>query len=140
MKIELRKCTIEDWDYVLALRNEFYKNSFYKQDRILTKDEHYDYMENQSKNPNFHQWIAIMDGKIVGYIRILDSDINIMVSKEFQNQGLGEKMLELLEVEARKLKIKKLIGLVKIDNHSSQKIFEKNSYELKLNWFEKTLD
>ena len=140
MKVKLRKCTIEDWDYVLLLRNEFYKNSFYKQDRILTKDEHYEYMEKQSNNPNFHQWVAIMDEKIAGYVRIFDSDVNIMVSKEFQNQGLGEKILKLLEIEARKLKIKKLIGLVRVDNFSSQKIFEKNSYKLKLNWFEKQLD
>ena len=140
MKVKLRKCTIEDWDYVLSLRNEFYKNSFYKQDRILTKDEHYEYMEKQSNNPNFHQWVAVMDEKIAGYVRIFDSDVNIMVSKEFQNQGLGEKILKLLEIEARKLKIKKLIGLVRVDNFSSQKIFEKNSYKLKLNWFEKQLD
>ena len=33
----------------------------------------------------------------------------------------------------------KLISLVRIDNNASKKLFEKNDYELKLNWFEKEL-
>ena len=48
-------------------------------------------------------------------------------------------MLKLLEIEAKKLGITKLIGLVRIDNKGSEKIFQKNDYQLKLNWFEKEL-
>jgi len=140
MDIKLRKCTKDDWDFILQLRNEFYKNSFYKQNKLLSKNEHYNYMETQSKNPGFHQWISLLDDNIVGYIRILDSDVNIMVSKEFHGKGIGVIMLKLLEIEAKKLNIKKLIGIVRTDNYSSKKIFEKNDYELKMHWFEKHFD
>ena len=63
-----------------------------------------------------------------------------MVSKEFQSKGMGNMILKLLEIEAKKLKITKLIGLIRIDNYASKKIFEKNNYKLKLYWFEKQLD
>jgi predicted acetyltransferase len=140
MEIKFRKCTRDDWDYILSLRNEFYKNSLYIQDKPLTKGEHYDYMETQSKNPNFYQWITVMDEQIVGYIRILDSAVNIMVSKEYHGKGIGSMMLKLLEIEAKKLGITKIISLIRVDNNASKKIFEKNNYTLKLHWFEKQLD
>ena len=139
MEINLKKCTKDNWDFILNLRNDFYKNSLYIQDKPLTKAEHYEYMEKQSKNPNFHQWITVIDEKIIGYVRILDNAINIMVSKEHHDQGIGSIMLKLLEIEAKKLGINKLIGLVRIDNNASKKLFEKNDYELKLIWFEKEL-
>ena len=139
MEINLKKCTKDNWDFILSLRNDFYKNSLYIQVKPLTKTEHYEYMEKQSKNPNFHQWITVMDEEIIGYIRILDNAINIMVSKEYHDQGIGSIMLKLLEIEAKKLGITKLIGLVRIDNKGSEKIFQKNDYQLKLNWFEKEL-
>lgn len=139
MEINLKKCTKDNWDFILSLRNDFYKNSLYIQVKPLTKIEHYEYMEKQSKNPNFYQWIAVMDEEIIGYIRILDNAINIMVSKEYHDQGIGSIMLKLLEIEAKKLGITKLIGLVRIDNKGSEKIFQKNDYQLKLNWFEKEL-
>lgn len=140
MEIKLRKCTRNDWDYILSLRNDFYENSLYIQKKPLTKEEHYDYMEIQSKNPNFHQWITLMNEKIVGYIRILDNSVNIMVSKEYHSKGIGNKMLQLMEIEAKKLGITKIISLIRVDNNASKKIFAKNYYELKLNWFEKQLD
>lgn len=139
MEINLKKCTKDNWDFILSLRNDFYKNSLYIQVKPLTKIEHYEYMEKQSKNPNFYQWMAVMDEEIIGYIRILDNAINIMVSKEYHDQGIGSIMLKLLEIEAKKLGITKLIGLVRIDNKGSEKIFQKNDYQLKLNWFEKEL-
>lgn len=140
MHIHLRSCTRNDWDIVLDLRNQFYFGSFVIQDRPLTKEEHYEYMERQSKNPNFHQWMAIMDNNVVGYIRILDSEINILVVKEYQNRGIGTKILQLLEDEARKLNMKKICGSVRADNLSSKQLFQKNNYHLKTYWFEKSLE
>ena len=140
MDIHLRPCTKDDWDIVLDLRNQFYLGSFVIQDRPLTKEEHYGYMEKQLGNPNFHQWIAIMDNNVVGYIRILDLEINILVVKEYQSRGIGTKMLQLLEDEARKLNIKKIRGSVRADNLSSKHLFQKNNYHLKTYWFEKSLE
>ena len=125
MKIKLREVIEKDWDYVLGLRNQFYVNSFYVQTKPISKDEHYEYMNKQKSNPNFHQWIAT-DGKgDIGYIRILDQDINIMVEKIFQTKGIGTIMLKLVE-ENNSIE-------------SSKKIFIKNNYKLRYESFEKEL-
>jgi len=46
MTIELRETEKKDWDLILELRNEFYPN-FYKQDKPISKSEHYKYMKKQ---------------------------------------------------------------------------------------------
>ena len=56
MVIELRKVGKNEWDFILKLRNSSYK-FFYKQNKPITQKEHYEYLENQVKNNNFHQWI-----------------------------------------------------------------------------------
>ena len=45
-----------------------------------------------------------------------------------------------MQVEVKKHGITKIINLIRIDNNASKKLFEKNNYKLKLNWFEKQLD
>ena len=140
MEIKLRQVSKEDWDYILELRNNFFKDDFIEQKKILTKKEHYEYMKNQKSNTNFHQWIS-SDGKNnVGYIRLLKDDVTIIVDQKFQNKGIGTKMLELMEKEARKIGLKKIKALVRKNNFSSEKIFLKNNYQLKTLMFEKEIE
>ena len=139
MKIELREVEKKDWDLVLKLRNEFYEYSFYEQNEPILKDDHYKYMNKQETNPNFHQWVAFDGKNDVGYIRILDQDINIMVEKEFQSKGIGTIMLNLVEKKALSLGIKKLKAIVIAGNESSKKIFIKNNFKLILRSFEKEI-
>ena len=96
-------------------------------------------MNKQITNSNFHQWIATDGKKDVGYIRILDQDINIMVEKKFQTKGIGTIILKLVEKNAVKVGIKKLKAIVLAGNESSRKIFIKNNYKLKMHSFEKDL-
>lgn len=140
MIVNLRPCTKDDWDTILDLRNTFYEESFYQQKKPITKQEHYEYMKKQEKNPSFHQWMAVSNDNVVGYIRILDSDISILVLRQYHNKGIGTIMLQLVENEAKKLGIKKLRGLVRASNTGSKQIFQKNEYELKMYWFEKDLN
>lgn len=140
MEIKLRQVSKEDWDYILELRNNFFKDDFIEQKKILTKKEHYEYMKNQKSNTNFHQWIS-SDGKNnVGYIRLLKDDVSIMVDQKFQNKGIGTKMLELMEKEARKIGLKKIKALVRKNNFSSEKIFLKNNYNVTTLMFEKEIE
>ena len=139
MEIKLINVSEEHWDFILSLRNEFFKHSFYEQKHAISKDEHYEYMKKQTTNPNFHQWIAASDGLPIGYIRILDHDINIMVDKKFQNKGVGTIMLKLVEEKAKKLGLKKLEARVLIENQNSLKLFQKNNFQIKMNQLEKKL-
>ena len=138
MDVKLRQVEKRDWNFILELRNSFY-NFFYKQDKPLKQDEHFEYMEKQKSNPNFHQWVIEYDDEDAGYVRILENDVGIMIKKEFQGKGVASVSLSLVEKEAVKLGIKKLVALVKPGNESSEKIFKKNGYILKMHWLEKVL-
>jgi len=136
--VVLKTVNEEDWDFILELRNEFY-DFFYKQTKPLTKTEHYAYLEKQKFNSHFHHWLIFSNETPIGYCRILNNDVGIMIQKEFQNQGFASKALSLLENEAKKLGLEKLVALVKIGNESSSKIFTKNNFELKMYWYEKEI-
>jgi len=140
MNITLRKVQTKDWDYILNLRNDLQFRSFFYNQETISKEEHYNYLKKQNSNPNFFNWIICLDDKDVGYIRILDHDIGIIISSENQKKGIGDKVLKLIEIEARNLGLKKLIGKIMIHNKSSEKIFLKNNYQLKMFWYEKNLE
>jgi RimJ/RimL family protein N-acetyltransferase len=139
MEIKLREVCKEDWDYILQLRNSFFKDDFLEQQKVLTKKEHYEYMEKQKSNTNFYQWISFDGKKNVGYIRLLEDDVSVIVDQKFQNKGIGTIMLALMEKEAKKIGLKKIKALVRKNNFSSEKIFLKNNYKLKILMFEKEI-
>ena len=139
MEIKLKEVCKEDWDYILQLRNSFFKDDFLEQQKVLTKKEHYEYMEKQKSNTNFYQWISFDGKKNVGYIRLLEDDVSVIVDQKFQNKGIGTIMLALMEKEAKKIGLKKIKALVRKNNFSSEKIFLKNNYQLKILMFEKDI-
>ena len=139
MEIKLKEVCKEDWDYILQLRNSFFKNDFLEQQKVLTKKEHYEYMEKQKSNTNFYQWVSFDGEKNVGYIRLLEDDVSVIVDQKFQNKGIGTIMLALMEKEAKKIGLKKIKALVRKNNFSSEKIFLKNNYQLKILMFEKEI-
>lgn len=51
-----------------------------------------------------------------------------MVDRECQNKGIATTTLKLLEDKSMELGIKRLAGLIRTDNFSSEKIFQKNNY------------
>lgn len=139
LKISLRKVTKKDWKFILKLRNtKKFRNAFYDQ-HTITLEEHYKYLRRQQSNTNFVNWIICYEGNDVGYIRILENDVSIMISEEYNSKGIGTKTLHLVELEAKKLGIKKLVGRVMIHNKSSQKIFIKNKYKPLMYWYEKQI-
>jgi len=139
LEISLRKVLKKDWDYILILRNnEKFRNYFYNQHKI-SKKEHFEYLNKQELNPSFFNWIICYGKKDVGYIRILDNDVGIIIDEKFHNKEIGSKSLQLLNIEAKRLGIRKLIGRVMCDNKPSEKIFQKNNYKLKMYWYEKYL-
>ena len=129
-----------DWDFILSLRNDDKFRPYFYDQHIISKNEHYEYLTKQLTNKNFNNWIITYNSKDVGYIRILNNDVNIMILKKFHNKSIGTNALRLLENKAKDLGIKKLIGRIMIDNKKSENIFKKNNYKLKMFWYEKSLE
>jgi len=139
MEVKLRRVFKQDWDYILKLRNDKdFRSNFYDTHNISRK-EHYEYLKKKESNPNFFNWIISYDDKDVGYLRILNSDVSIIIDRAYHEKGIGTKALRLLEKEAKKIGIKKLVGKVMVHNKNSEKIFVKNDYKLLMYWYEKVL-
>ena len=138
MAINLLDVNKNTWDFILNLRNDDFSN-FYQQEKPLNKEEHYNYLSSQEKNSNFHHWLINYQSQNIGYVRINDNDVGIMIKKEFQNKGFATIALQLAVEKARKLGIKKLIALVKPENIGSKEVFLKNDFKEKLHWLEKTI-
>jgi RimJ/RimL family protein N-acetyltransferase len=139
MNVKLSSVTKDDWDLIYDIRiNKEYRKNFYIQ-QDFSKEYHYSYLENKEKLDTFFHWMILDDNTSVGYIRILDNDISIMIHPQYIGKGIGSQALALVEKEAKKLGLHKLIGRIMIENKSSKKIFEKNNYNLKMFWFEKDI-
>ena len=127
--LDIRKVKESDWDFILTLRNEGYAN-FYKQNKILLADDHYNYLRKKTKDPNFFHWIITNNYKPIGYGRADHNDVGIMIKKEHKGKGYGIKALRLVEIEAAKEGVKELVALVMIHNDISKKLFESRDFKL----------
>ena len=139
MEVTLRKVLKKDWDFILKLRNKKEFRVFFYNKHTIRKKEHYDYLQKQKSNSHFFNWIICYGTKDVGYLRVLDNDVGIIIDSKYQKKGIGAKALQILDKEAKKLGIKKLVGRVMINNDSSKNIFVKNNYNLLMYWFEKDI-
>ena len=139
MEIILKSVERQDWDFIYDLRtNPSSKNNFYTK-KSFSKDEHYSYLSKQEQSSDFFHWMIVSENQNIGYIRIFNNDISIMISRQYQNKGIGSQALEFVEKEAKTLGINKLVGRVMLDNESSKKIFEKNGYKILMYWLEKDI-
>jgi len=139
MGISLKIVKEEDWDFVLDLRNEKDFRKYFQNQKHIEKNEHYEYLNKQKNNPNFFNWIICDNSDDVGYVRILDNDVSIMIKPSHHGKGIGTDAMRLVEIEAQKLGIKYLIGKMMIFNKKSEKIFVNNGFELKMYWYEKQI-
>jgi RimJ/RimL family protein N-acetyltransferase len=140
LAVSLRKVIKKDWDYILKLRNKEEFRTFFYEQHTISKKEHYAYLRKQKSHPDFFNWIICYGKKDAGYLRISNEDISIIVDEKFQGKGIGTRALQLVENEAKKLGIKKLVGRIMIHNESSKQIFLNNNYKLKMYWYEKNFD
>jgi len=123
MEIILKSVERHDWDFIYDLRtNPSSKNNFYTK-KSFSKEEHYSYLSKQEQSSDFFHWMIVSENQNIGYIRIFNNDISIMISRQYQNKGIGSQALEFVEKEAKTLGINKLVGRVMLDNESSKKNF-----------------
>lgn len=88
-EITIKRSTRDDWDYILELRNN--TRQFYENTNILTKDEHYAYLE----KANVTIWIAYYGNEKIGFLKLNDYDLAIVLDEKFRNKGYGKIILKL---------------------------------------------
>ena len=81
-----------------------------------------------------HIWILEIDTASVGQVRYdrigTIAEISIVVAPGFRGRGIGTNLLRLSAYEAcAKLRVAKVVGIVKEDNISSQRAFERAGFQ-----------
>ena len=101
------------WDFVLELRNGLREG--FVQQATIDPNNHHKYMAKHSRG----YWICLDGDTPVGFIGVVDNDIRLATHPDHQGKGIGKFMVEnfsMLYPEA--------VAKVKVENISSQKVFE----------------
>jgi len=114
-KIGLRNVEQKDWQFILDLRNQDDVRIACHDTSVISLSHHIKYMEKISNDPDVHQWIVTYDRVDVGHIKIVRGELGYMIKGGFRGKGIGTGIYELIDREARKLGIKKLYGVIKIN-------------------------
>lgn len=134
-KFELLEATMEDIDLLFEWSNESEcrKNSFNSEK--IEYSEHKKWFLNKINDENCKIYLYALNNDKIGQVRLeLQGSTGLIgysVKREYRGKGHGCRILNLLEKKIEGLcdtKIKCLIGKVKIENLSSQKVFEKLNY------------
>lgn len=101
-KVEIRTATIDDAEQILDVQKAAYwkQGEIYQNFRIRPLIQTLDSLKDDLKSKHF--LVAIIDGQLVGSVRFWEKDgivevERIAIQPEFQNQGIGSKLLEEVE-------------------------------------------
>jgi ribosomal-protein-alanine N-acetyltransferase len=123
--MSIRKMTVKDIDAVAALEKACFKHPWPK------KDVAYEIRE----NPVSFEYVAEIDGKIVGYIDFMitftSATVNrICTRKEYRRQGIAQALIEkMVKVVERQEEHVDFITLeVRSSNKAAISLYEKNHF------------
>jgi len=130
----LRKATVEDARTLWEWRNnpETRRNAF--QTDAVDWDTHRQWLTDRLVSTECRIWILEIDQGSVGQVRYdrigTTAEISIVVAPEFRGRGIGMSLLQLSAHEAcAELRVSMLVGIVKEDNISSQRAFERAGFQ-----------
>lgn len=118
--MELVKNCYIYWEFIRCLRNMDGVRQGFIQQKIISVEEHEEYMK---KNCNFFH-ICLDKGNPIGYIGVIANDIRVATHPDYQGLGVGSFML----TEVMKM-YPDACAKVKVGNLASLKLFEKNNFK-----------
>ena len=123
-KVIFRTMKEDDLDAVCEIENLSFKNPWTKEALGFELNE----------NPFCFSYIAEINEQVVGYAFIHITDdfshlVNIAVSPEYRNVGIGENFLKFLFCIVKELKSQKMVLEVRKNNISAIRLYEKLGFE-----------
>lgn len=128
--LSLRRAKLEDAEFLFILRNDktVRENSF--QTNVIAYEQHLNWYKNKMQDEKTQIYILQINKQNTGQVRVdeenSDLEISYAICQEYRGKGYAKWMLGTLEKELRKVENnigKCLVGDVKKDNISSQKVF-----------------
>ncbi len=129
MSLTYRKATLADLNQYLIWANDPLVRSNAIHQEYITLDDHTAWFKNKLQHPQTELFVFEQEGSLVGQIR-LDQEpdgfwlIDYSVDPNYRGKGLGTEMMQMIMLQ-KKLKFR---ALVKDNNHSSRRVFEKLNF------------
>ena len=141
MKLNLRSVEKKDFEKILEWRNDPDVRISSLTQHIIPIDEHIEYWTEFLKNLRNFAFIVVHDNKDIGVLKLKNInkktyEIDIFLSKNSRNKGLGQQILMIVKEIAIQKGIKKLVAKIKYGNESSKKMFENSGFSPKLIYYE----
>ena len=141
MTLTIRPVKKEDYETILEWRNDYDVRINSLTQHIISIDEHTEYWNDFLKNETNFAFIAIYDHNDIGVLKLKNMEkaiyeIDIFLSKNYRNRGLGSQILKIAKKVALKKGIIKLVAKIKYDNEASKKVFETVGFLPKLIYYE----
>ena len=126
--ITYRLAKKSDFEEVLTIENECFKEPYSREDLLYEFEE----------NPVNKIIVAEHDGKVIGFIDYLitfnsATIIQVAVTKEFRNLGIGTRLLEEMEKsfpEDIDEIVESVTLEVRVSNQTAVKMYTKNGYKI----------
>ena len=124
ISISFKKATSQDVDAILAIEERVFFTPW-SQQKLL----------DSFSNPNTHVQLILRSEQIAGYLLTLDSldftDIlTLAIAPEFQQQGLGCKLLDDLQQRLKLCNIQTILLEVRVSNTAAICFYQKYGFEL----------
>lgn len=141
MKLNIRPVEKKDYEKILEWRNDPDVRINSLTQHIISIDEHMEYWNEFLKNITNFAYIVIHDNMDIGVLKLKNItkttyEIDIFLSKDSRNKGLGPQILKIAKGIAVQKGITKLIAKIKYDNQASKKAFKKSGFSPKLIYYE----
>lgn len=126
--IDYRPARKRDFEEVLKLENECFKEPYSREDLLYEFEE----------NPVNKIIVAEHDGRVIGFIDYLitfnsATIMQVAVTKEFRNLGIGTRLLEEMENSFPKEiddVVESITLEVRVSNQTAVKMYTKNGYKI----------
>jgi len=141
MKLNLRPVEKKDYEKILEWRNDPDVRTNSLTQHIISIDEHIVYWTEFLKNRENFAFIVTHGNEDIGVLKLKNInkttyEIDIFLSNNSRNKGLGPQILKIVKEIAVQKGIKRLIAKIKYDNEASKKAFERGGFSPKLIYYE----
>jgi len=141
MTLTLRPVEKNDYETILKWRNDPDVRINSLTQHIISIDDHIEYWNDFLKNKTNFAFIAIYGNNEMGVLKLKKMEktiyeIDVFLSKDYRNRGLGSQVLKIAKEISIQKGIKKLVAKIKYDNEASKKAFENVGFSPKLIYYE----
>lgn len=141
MKLNLRPVEKEDYETILEWRNDPDVRINSLTQHVISIDENTLYWNEFLDNRKNYASVIVYDAEDIGILKLkyLDdttSEVDIFLSKNYRNKGLGPQILMIAKENGIEKGIKKLVAKIKYDNMASRKVFEKSGFNPNMIYYE----